>query len=181
MGKTHWKKFQNPDYIGAYAFDEGEEKILTIDYAQKEKYTGSGGKKDEGLVIHFKERDVKPMICNATNSKRIEKVAGSPYVEDWSNVRIQLYTELVTAFGETGLAVRVREFAPKEEIFCTDCGVAIKAANGKSPRQIAASTKAKYGVELCADCATKRYEAKKAESVTEEPLRAEKTNEDNED
>ena len=25
MGKTHWKKFQNPDYIGAYAFDEERE------------------------------------------------------------------------------------------------------------------------------------------------------------
>lgn len=166
MSKTHWKKFQNPDYIGAYAFDEGEEKVLTISHAQKEKYTGNGGKKDEGMVVHFQEKDVKPMICNSTNSKRIEKVAGSPYIEDWPGVRIQLYTEIVTAFGETGPAVRVREFAPKEEIFCADCGGAIKAANNKSPRQIAASTKAKYGMELCADCATARYEAKKTEEGT---------------
>lgn len=169
MSKTHWKKFQNPDYIGAYAFDEGEEKVVTIDYAQKEKYTGNGGKKDEGLVVHFAEKDVKPMIANSTNSKRIEKVAGSPYVEDWHGVRIQLYTEVVTAFGETGPAVRVRDFAPKEEFYCDDCGAAIKASDGKSPRQIAASTKKRYGVELCSNCATKRFEAKKAEEA-EEPV-----------
>ena len=176
MGKTHWKKFQNPDYIGAYAFDEGEEKVLTIDYAQKEKYTGNGGKKDEGLVIHFKENE-KPLICNSTNSKRIAKVADSPYIEDWPGIRIQLYTEIVTAFGETGPAVRVRDFAPKEEIYCDDCGAVIKASNGKSPRQIAASTKKRYGMTLCADCATARFEEKKAEKEERE----EQVDENNED
>lgn len=25
MSKTHWKKLTNPDYLGAYAFDPGEE------------------------------------------------------------------------------------------------------------------------------------------------------------
>ncbi|MEG0830669.1 MAG: hypothetical protein RSD88_06920 [Anaerovoracaceae bacterium] len=176
MAKTHWKKFQNPDYIGAYAFDENEEKVLTIDHAQKENYTGNGGKKDEGLVVHFKERDVKPLICNSTNAKRIEKVAKSPFIEDWPGTRIQLYTEMVTAFGETGLAVRVRDFAPKEEICCDYCGVSIRASDGKSPRQIATSTKKRYGAELCADCARKRFEEKKSDEAKEEPV-----NEDNED
>ena len=27
---THWKKLTNPDYLGAYAFDKGEEKTATI-------------------------------------------------------------------------------------------------------------------------------------------------------
>lgn len=26
MEKTHWKKYTNPDYLGAYAFQPGEEK-----------------------------------------------------------------------------------------------------------------------------------------------------------
>ncbi|MFV0518411.1 MAG: hypothetical protein ACK5MV_13540 [Aminipila sp.] len=164
MEKNHWKKFNNPDYLGAYALTVGEDLILTIKKAGKETFTGTSGKKEEGLLIHFVE-NVKPMICNATNSKSITKVAGSPYIEDWQGVRIALYSQEISAFGETVDALRVRTFAPKEQFCCNDCGSEIKAANGKSPRQIAASTKAKYGVELCGVCATKRFEAQKESEV----------------
>ena len=30
MELTHWKKLNNPDYLGAYAFQPGEEIIATI-------------------------------------------------------------------------------------------------------------------------------------------------------
>ena len=85
MGKTHWKKLNNPDFLGAYALEPGEDLVATIDHAKEEQFTGTGGKKDEGLVIHFKEKDIKPMICNATNAKTITRVAGSPYIEDYSD------------------------------------------------------------------------------------------------
>lgn len=134
--------------------------ILTIKRAGKEAFTGTSGKKEEGILIHFKE-DAKPMICNATNAKTITKVAGSPYVEDWRDVRIALYSQEVSAFGETVDALRVRPYAPKNELYCEECGAEIKAAGGKSPRQIAASTKAKYGMELCGDCAVAKFEASK--------------------
>ena len=163
MGKTHWKKLNNPDYLGAYALEPGEDMILTIERAGEETYVGNAGKKETGLLIHFMEREAKPMICNATNAKTISKVAGSPYVEDWKGVKISLFATEVNAFGDTVEALRVRPYAPKEEFYCDDCGAVIKASNGKSPRQIAASTKSRYGVELCAACATKRFEEKKAE------------------
>ena len=57
MGKIHWKLLQNPDFLGAYALEPGEDLIVTIDNSQKEQFTGTGGKKDEGLVIHFKEKE----------------------------------------------------------------------------------------------------------------------------
>ena len=161
--KTHWKKLNNPDYLGAYALDPGQDLVLTIKKAGKESFTGTSGKKEEGLLIHFVE-NVKPMICNATNAKTITKVAGSPYLEDWEGVRISLYSQEVSAFGETVDALRVRPYAPKEELFCEKCGSLIKATNGKSPRQIAASTKARYGQELCGECAIKAHEAAKVEN-----------------
>ena len=179
MGKTHWKKLNNPDYLGAYALEPGEDMILTIKSAGEETYVGNAGKKETGLLIHFVEKEAKPMICNATNAKTITKVAGSPYVEDWKGAKIALFATEVNAFGDTVEALRVRPYTPKTEIYCDDCGAPIKAKYGKSPRQLAAYTKEQYGVELCADCATKRAEAKKAEEITDET--GESVNEDNED
>jgi len=112
--KTHWKKFHNPDYIGAYAFQPGERKILTIDRAAQEQVIGSSGKKDDCLVVHFRQ-DEKPLICNVTNSKAISKVAGSDYIEDWAGVHIELYTTEVQAFGDTVQAVRVKRTPPRIE------------------------------------------------------------------
>ena len=54
------------------------------------------------------------MILNATNSKAIQKVAKTPYIEKWSGVKIQIYTAKVSAFGEQVDALRIRTVAPKE-------------------------------------------------------------------
>jgi hypothetical protein bacD2_02530 len=167
MSKTHWKKLNNPDYLGAYALEPGEDMVLTIQRAGKETFTGTSGKKEEGLLLHFAE-NVKPMICNATNAKAITKVAGTPYVEDWKGVRISLFSQEVSAFGETVDALRVRPYAPKEESFCEECGGAIRAAHGKSPRQLAAYTKERYGKELCAACATKAAQEKTEQEAVNE-------------
>lgn len=110
---THWKKFHNPDYIGAYAFQPGEEKILTIKSVAQEPVMGSGGKSEDCMVIQFAEKDTKPLICNVTNAKSIEKAIGSGYIEDWSGKAIQLYVTEVSAFGATVDAVRVRPKQPK--------------------------------------------------------------------
>ena len=47
MAKTHWKKFTNPDYLGAYSLDENETKVLTIRQVKQEMVTGNNGKKEE--------------------------------------------------------------------------------------------------------------------------------------
>lgn len=157
---THWKKLTNPDFLGAYALDPGEDKTLTIARAAKESFMGNSGKRDEGIVIHWEENE-KPMICNVTNAKAIEKVTGTPYIENWCGKRITLYAAEVSAFGETVDALRVRPFAPKEDIFCEDCGKPIRAANGKNPLAIAKSTKSRYGRQLCAECAKAAFEKQK--------------------
>lgn len=112
--KTHWKVFHNPEYIGAYAFQPGERKVVTIKSAAQEAVKSQRGSED-CLVVHFAEKDTKPLIANVTNSKAIEKVAGSSYIEDWAGTKIELYVTEVQAFGDTVEAVRVKQTAPRVE------------------------------------------------------------------
>jgi len=111
--KTHWRQYHHPDYIGAYTFQPGEEKILTIKSVSEEDVIGSNGRKEPCMVVKFAEKEVKPLICNVTNAKTIEKVAGSGYIEDWAGTKIQLYVTEVSAFGDTVEAIRIRPKAPK--------------------------------------------------------------------
>ncbi len=105
---THWKKLTNPNYLGAYAFDQGEEKTVTIDTVTEETVTGTDGRESGCMVLHFRESNVKPMILNRTNAKTIEKIAGTPYIEDWAGLPIILCVRTVSAFGGEVDAVRVK-------------------------------------------------------------------------
>lgn len=152
---THWKKLTNPDYLGAYSLEGGQDIILTIERVQVETVTGPEGKKEECMVCHWMERE-KPMILNSTNAKMIQKLLKTPYIEEWSGHKIQIGVEMVKAFGEIVDALRVRSFLPATETFiCESCGGEIRPAHGMNGAQLAAYTKKKYGRALCAACATK--------------------------
>jgi hypothetical protein len=111
--KTHWKKLNNPNYLGTYALDPDDDMTVTIDRAVQEEVTGSDGKKEQCLVLHFKEKHVQPMILNVTNAKQIERIYGTPYIEDWQGKKIQLYIAQITAFGQQMDAIRIRPKAPE--------------------------------------------------------------------
>lgn len=85
---THWKKLTNPDYIGAYAIEDGKDLVLTIAYVRQESVIGSDGKKEECIVCHFSEKDAKPMILNVTNCKTISKLYGTPLIEQWAGKKV---------------------------------------------------------------------------------------------
>lgn len=152
-------------YIGEWDLPENGDLTVEIDHAEVNEVKNERGAQEK-LCLRLKEGR-KPLILNATNGANIAEALGTKDVAKWRDKKIILYREKVSAFGKTTMAVRVRTYAPKEGIFCAECGGAIKATDGKSPRQIAASTKAKYGMELCADCATARYEAKKLKNEEE--------------
>lgn len=105
--KTHWKQLINPDYLGAYSLQPGEVLTLTISKVAKEAVKGTGGKKQECMVVHFVEKQ-KPMILNRTNAKTISKVYGTPHIEDWAGKKIRIYSEVVDAFGEQVEALRIK-------------------------------------------------------------------------
>lgn len=169
---THWKKAQNTDYIGEWAFQPGEQKIVTIDYARHEMFVGMEGKKESGLIVHFVEPE-KPLICNATNAKQISKLCGSSYIEHWKGQRIILKIEKIKAFGDLMMAVRVsKEKAPAPTVkqpdpVCEDCKKKIPAVGSVSSHNVAAQTKAKFGAVLCYQCGKIRAE-KEAANVKQE-------------
>lgn len=154
--KTHWKKLTNPNYLGAYAFDEGKDMILTVASVGNELVTGDGGRKEECTVCHFVE-NVKPLILNKTNLKSIQKALGTPYIEEWAGHKIQIYVDPKVKFGKeiTG-GLRVRNYAPStQKIICQSCGGEIQPRGKSTAEQIATYTAQKYGQALCAACATK--------------------------
>ena len=162
---THWKKLTNPDYLGAYALEPGQDLIVTIKSVANEVVTGTDGKKETCSVMHFTE-NVKPLVLNATNSKTITKLLKTPYIEQWAGRKIQLYVESgIKAFGDIVDAIRVRPFLPVVELKCSDCGKQIEGFGGKSADVIARHTLKNYGKMLCSECATKAAEANKKADV----------------
>lgn len=173
--KTHWKKVvSDPNFIGEGDFQEGEEKVLTIDRVNASETVTTAEGKSKKAVVHWKEPGVKPMILNVARSKNIEKVAGSGYFEDWPGTAVQLYIEHgIKAFGEVVSAVRVRPYkprAPRPQPVppCADCGKAIQPAHGMTAERLAAYTAKNYGAPLCAECATHRRENAEKVAQTEE-------------
>ena len=160
--KHHWRQLTNPNYLGAYSLTPGQEIIATIKNVVNEMVVGPDGKKEECIVAHFMEKDVKPMILNSTNCKTIQKLYKTPYIEDWQGRKIQIYADMVKAFGEIVEALRIRPNIPKqaepnstEPIKCADCEEEITAFGKMSAAQMAQYTYQKYGKSVCSDCATK--------------------------
>lgn len=165
---THWKKLTNPDYLGAYSLENGEDLTLTISYVRVEKVTGPDGKREDLPVAHFSETkvgnsEIKPMILNTTNMKRIAQLYNTPYIENWAGKKITIYIEQVSAFGSIVDALRIRPIVPKEtEYKCADCGAVIEGAGKLNARDVALNTQKKFGKMLCGSCWKKANEAAKA-------------------
>jgi hypothetical protein len=163
--KTHWRKLVNPDYLGAYSLDPGKDMILTIKHVKNEMVTGPDGKKEECMVMTFMEPQ-KPMIVNSTNAKTIEKLYGTPYIEEWHSRKIQLFVDKVKAFGEVVEALRIRPRIPVQTQIstkCTDCEGEITGFENMTAEQVAQRNYSKYGKPLCISCATKLKEQGKVE------------------
>jgi len=154
MDKTHWKKLENPDYLGSYALQPGQDLTLQIkSVGQEDVYNVNNNKKETCTVAHFTDKGVKPMILNVTNCKTIAKIYDSPYIEDWIGKYITVYSAKVKAFGETVEALRIRPKVPSmKKIFCADCGKEIIASAGKNPEELAEISKRNCGRELCLEC-----------------------------
>lgn len=163
MQKTHWRKYLNTEYLGGFDLDDGKggfkEITVTIKKAINEIVKEPAtGKNKEVLTIHFEE-NVKPMILNVGNSKTLQKLSGSKYIENWSGLKIIIGTEKVKAFGEVHDALRIRDRLPESNVSagkCTDCKMNILGAGAVTAEQVKEGTTKTYGVQLCLDCANER-------------------------
>lgn len=94
--KTHYRKAFDSLYLSSA--DIVEPIVLTISHivleSDKTKKT-----QDKFNTAYFKEKQirpgekVKPMILNATNSKMVRQITGSPFLEDWQNVKVMICVE----------------------------------------------------------------------------------------
>lgn len=162
---THWKKLTSPDYLGAYSvLDAGHDLILTIKSVSEELVCGADGKKEQCVVARFYEPE-KPMILNKTNMKAIEKLYSTPFIEEWTGKKIQVYSARVKAFGDTVDALRIRPTVPKPQVIkCESCGNDVKPVGKYTAEQIAATNKQRFGKVLCAECSKKLKEAAQNDS-----------------
>lgn len=103
MEKTHFRKaFDSPylssaDIVGPTVLTVARV-TLEIDRTKKTK--------DFFNTAWFAERELrpgeklKPMILNATNSATLKKLTGSPYIEDWQNIKVTVYVDPNVRFGK---------------------------------------------------------------------------------
>lgn len=101
--KTHYRKAFDSPYLSSA--DIVEPTVLTIARAvlEKDKTKKTG---DVFNTAYFEERELrpgeklKPMILNATNSKTMKGITGSPFLEDWSGVKVTVFVDKNVRFGK---------------------------------------------------------------------------------
>lgn len=136
--KSHFRKVYKSDHLGVAdledLIDEGKSLIFTISHVKQET-TLVAGKRGTFNIAYFKEK-IKPWVLNATNARQIRAFAGtgSPFVEDWKNVPVELYIDnSVKMKGEVVGGVRIKPIKPtitKEKPVFTEANFEkAKAAN----------------------------------------------------
>lgn len=106
--------FESP-YLGEWDLpDDGKDMLVQIKDVKHEMVNGrNGAAPSEKPVLYFEQgtKKVKPMVLGAkVNKLAIKKALGSSYEDEWVGRKIRLYRELGTWFGETGYAIRIRDF-----------------------------------------------------------------------
>ena len=117
--KTHYRKAFDSPYLSSA--DVVEPTVLTIQRVTLEsdrtKKTG-----DKFNTAWFAEREIrpgeklKPMILNATNSKMMKQITGSPFIDDWQNVPVTVYVDPHVRFGKESVeGLRIMPAAPRKK------------------------------------------------------------------
>ena len=116
--KTHYRNVFKSDHLGVADLEDmiekGDELIFTIDKVKQELGVSVAGRKGNHNIAYFKEKGIKPLVLNATNSAMVKKFCGkSPFVEDWNNVIITLFIDpSVKMKGDVVGGVRIRPAQP---------------------------------------------------------------------
>jgi hypothetical protein len=115
MEKTPWRKTVDPNFIGTYVLPNDQPINAVIVKVEWKQIKVMGQNKKQAVAtfapnIHFD----KPMLLNVTNMKRMERLAGSKYIEDWINIPVTLQREMdKTPTGGSDWALRIATIAPK--------------------------------------------------------------------
>jgi hypothetical protein len=101
--KTHYRKAFDSPYLASA--DIVEPTVLTIKCVKLE-LDRTKKTKDKFNTAYFVEREIrsgeplKPMILNATNSKTMKALTGTPFIDDWNEVRVTVYVDHNVKFAK---------------------------------------------------------------------------------
>lgn len=117
MSKTHYRNVMKSDHLGVADIedlvDEKKRLVFTISHVNQEFGAKVAGRKIDANIAYFKE-NIKPLVLNATNSRVVAGFCGSPFVEDWKNVSVELYVDKnVKMKGEVVGGVRISKKQPQ--------------------------------------------------------------------
>jgi len=118
QAKTHYRKVFKSDHLGVADLEDlietGSPLIFTIARVAQEIGVKVAGRKGNHNIAYFVEK-IKPLVLNAGNSKVMKKFSGSAFVEDWANIKVQLYIDPTASFGgEVTGGVRINHNAPQQ-------------------------------------------------------------------
>lgn len=124
--KTHYRKAFDSPYLSSA--DIVDPVVLTVKRVTLEP-DRTKKTKDKFNTAWFVEREIrageplKPMILNATNSKALARIAGSKFIDDWSDIQIVVYVDGSVRFGKEtveGLRIRPCTIAPRKQPISDD-------------------------------------------------------------
>lgn len=115
--KTHYRKAFNSPYLSSA--DITEPTVLKIKRVRLEP-DKTKKRKDVFNTAYFEEKEIrpgetlKPMILNATNSRTMRNLSGSPFIEDWNDIYVTIYVDSNVRFGaDTVEGLRISTEPPK--------------------------------------------------------------------
>lgn len=117
--KTHYRKVFKSNHMGVADLEDyvesGKQLVFTIKEVKQEFNVMVAGSKGNYNIAYFTDKSIKPLVLNATNSKIVKSFAnGSSFVEDWSNLPVQLYIDAnVRMMGEVVGGVRIMPQQPR--------------------------------------------------------------------
>ena len=182
-GEERLGMHRESEYLGAEDIDPGKEPILTIEGIYYGKVTLQKGKENKD-VLKFVENsvdgicEVRPLIVNATNRKTLRSLFKKVDAVTLEGKKIQIYVDTNVRDPQTGGitdGIRIRPYMPREQkYYCSECKKEISPAYGMTAAQIAQRNNAKYGVQLCVECATKKKADAEATATAEEEITIER-------
>lgn len=168
-------------FLAVEDFTANAEPILTIKEIGFGECVLDQGRREEHDVIFFMEASVpglpvvRPMLVNSTNRKTLLSIYGDLSAAALEGKRIRLYVDPhVRAVGGGYTAgIRIRKLVPPEPakpaqpiqtsrnnpvppVVCADCGQPIIAAGDVPAEQVLSNGRQWFGLDLCADCQTRR-------------------------
>ena len=117
MSKTHFSKVYKSDHLGVSdledLLEQGKKLIFTIKEVKQVTEASVAGRRGDFNIAYFHE-NIKPLVLNSTNSKTIKRFAKSSFIEDWTDILLELYPDHNVKYkGEIVGGIRIKPTQPK--------------------------------------------------------------------